>query len=141
MFNTTFPGASFIILLAIYCHPLPLVLLITRKSQQYLIQRVYLQRIVSLVVLTHRQKIASLPSRYNPFGPHRPGNSTMATPRAPDKQIRLPSLDGRIRVTLKDKLGFVPICLVVLLAEEEDRMSFWKGTGNFVYFRVVIGKY
>lgn len=54
----------------------------------------------------------------------------MATPRAPDKQIRLPSLDGRIRVTLKDKLGFVPICLVVLLAEEEDRMSFWKGTGS-----------
>lgn len=56
------------------------------------------------IVCTHRQKMASLPSRYNPLGPHRPGSSTTAAPRTPDRQIRLPSLDGSIRVTVKDKV-------------------------------------
>lgn len=79
------------------------------------------------IVWTHRQKMASLPSRYNPLGPHRPGSSTTAAPRTPDRQTRLPSLDGSIRVTVKDKVWWAmaaPDCC--LLLPVADRISFCK---------------
>lgn len=66
--------------------------------------------------------MASLPSRYKPFGPQRPGNSITATPRAPDRQIKVPSFEGRMRVTAKDKFGCDadPVGLELL---DEDTIS------------------